>query len=79
MLESEVVPLVDAQYADARDLARLGEMNTLVLFESIERQQGAKVRLHEAARDEEIASADLHELIGPAPTPRPTCPTLTPT
>ncbi len=64
-LESEVVPLVDAQYADAREVARLGEVNTLVLLESLTRQQEAKVWLVESVRDEAIAAIDLDELIGP--------------
>lgn len=65
-LESEIVPLVDAQYADAREVARLGEVNALVLLESLTRQQAAKVGLIEAARDEAIAAIDLDEVIGPA-------------
>lgn len=69
-LESEIVPLVDAQYADAREVARLGEVNTIVLLESLTRQQEAKVALVEAARNEAIAAVDLDELLGPDPTPR---------
>ncbi|MFO0083322.1 MAG: TolC family protein, partial [Phycisphaerales bacterium] len=64
-LESEIVPLVDAQYADARQVARLGEVNTLVLLESLTRQQEAKVGLVEAVRDEALAGVDLDELLGP--------------
>lgn len=73
-LESEIVPLVDAQYADARQVARLGEVNTLVLLESLTRQQEAKVGLVEAARDEALAAVDLEELIGPEPTGNPHTP-----
>lgn len=69
-LESEIVPLVEAQYSDARQVARLGEVNTLVLLESLIRQQQAKVGLVEAARDEAIAAIELDELLGPTPTPR---------
>lgn len=64
-LESEIVPLVDAQYADAREVARLGEVNTLVLLESLTRQHDAKVRLIDARRDEALAAIDLDELSGP--------------
>lgn len=64
-LEIEIVPLVDEQYADAREVARLGEVSTLVLLESLSRQQEAKVDLVEAARDEAIATIDLEALIGP--------------
>lgn len=70
-LETEIVPLVDAQYSDARQVARLGEVNTLVLLESLTRQQEAKVGLVEAARDEAIAAVDLDELIGLAPSSGP--------
>lgn len=66
-LETEIVPLVDAQYADARQVARLGEVNALVLLESLTRQQEAKVGLVEAARDEAIAGVDVDELVGPGP------------
>jgi outer membrane protein, heavy metal efflux system len=75
-LETEIVPLVDAQYTDARQVAELGEVNTLVLLESLKRQQEAKVSLVEARRDEAIAAVDLEELIGPPP--RSDAPQLTP-
>lgn len=64
-LESEVVPMVDAQYADARELARLGEVNTLVLLESLNRQQEAKLGLIAALRDEALATVRITELLGP--------------
>lgn len=70
-LETEILPLVDAQYSDAREVARLGEVNTLVLLESLTRQQEAKLRLVDAVRDEAIASVDLEEMIGPAPSATP--------
>lgn len=72
--ETEIVPLVDAQYSDARQMARLGEVNTLVLLESLIRQHEAKVALIAATRDEAIASVDIDELIGP---PRPSSPAQT--
>ncbi|MCC6951379.1 MAG: TolC family protein [Phycisphaerales bacterium] len=68
VLESEIVPMADAQYADAREVARLGEVNTLVLLESLTRQQEAKVGLVEAARDEALAAIDLDEVLGPPAT-----------
>ncbi len=70
-LETDIVPLVDAQYTDAREVARLGEVNTLVLLESLQRQQEARIGLVEAARDEALAAIDLDELIGPPPTADP--------
>ena len=64
-LEREIVPLVDAQYADAREIARLGEVNTLVILESLQRQREAKDSLIESHRDEALAAIRLQELIGP--------------
>lgn len=63
-LESTIVPLVEAQYADARELARLGEVNTLVLLESITRQHEAQVALIDARREESLAWIDLSEALG---------------
>jgi outer membrane protein TolC len=67
LIESELIPLVDAQDGDARKLAQLGEVNTLVLLESLVRRQEAKVQLIEAMRDEELAAMRLSELLGPTP------------
>lgn len=47
-------------------MAKLGEVNTLVLLESLKRQQEAKLSLVEARREEALAEIDLDELIGPA-------------
>jgi outer membrane protein TolC len=65
-LETEIVPLVDAQYADAREVARLGEVNTLVLLESLSRQQEAKMSLIGARQAESLAEIDIEEIFGPA-------------
>jgi outer membrane protein, heavy metal efflux system len=73
MFESEIVPLVDAQYEDARRLAGLGEVNTFMLLESLTRQQEAKIALVRAARDEAFAGVDLDEAEGPPPEPSPGC------
>ncbi len=66
--EAEIVPLVDAQYADAREMARLGEVNTIILLESLSRQQEAKVGLIAALQAEALAGIDIEELVGPSPT-----------
>jgi outer membrane protein TolC len=63
-LESTIIPLVEAQYADARELARLGEVNTLVLLESITRQHAAHLALIDARREEALAQIDLAEVLG---------------
>ncbi len=70
VLETEIVPLVDAQYADARQVAQLGEVNALVLLESLSRQQEAKMRLIESRREEWLAVIDLIDLLGPETTER---------
>lgn len=77
VLESEIVPLVDAQYEDARRIARLGEVNTLVLLESLKRQHEAKVALIEAARDESLAAVDRDDVLGPTPDRAPISSTVT--
>ncbi len=64
-LEHEIVPLVDRQYADARTTAELGEVNTLLLLESLSKQQEARTALIEALRQEQSAAARLRELAGP--------------
>lgn len=70
-LEFELVPLVDAQYADARQVARLGEVNTLILLESLTRQQDAKTALIEARLDEALAGVEVQGVLGPTPSPAP--------
>lgn len=68
-LESRVVPLVDEQYADARRIAELGDVNTLVLLETLTRQQETKLRLIEARAAETLAQIRVQELVGPAAEP----------
>ncbi|MGQ0627042.1 MAG: TolC family protein, partial [Phycisphaerales bacterium] len=65
--ESRVVPLVDAQYADVRALAALGEVNARVMLETLSRLHDAKDRLIEARRDEALAHLNLRAILGPAP------------
>ncbi len=65
MIERDLVPLVDTQYAEAREVARLGEVNTLVLLETLKQQQEAKTRLIDARRNEAIAAIGIDEIVGP--------------
>jgi len=65
-LEREVVPLVEAQYADALRIAQLGSVNTAVLLESLSRQQEARLKLIEARAAEAVATIRLEELAGPS-------------
>jgi hypothetical protein len=59
------VPLVEAQYEETRAVARLGEVKTLVLLESLKQQLEARNEMIAARRDEALAAIDIDELIGP--------------
>ena len=65
ILERELIPLVELQYAQAREVARLGEVNTLALMEGLKRRHEARMRLIDAVRDEAIAAIDVEEILGP--------------
>lgn len=65
ILVNEVAPMVEAQDADARRLAELGEVNTLVLLESLTRRRTVALRLIDARREEAVAAIDIEELVGP--------------
>lgn len=67
IVEGELVPLVELQYAEARDLARLGEVDTLILLDGLKQQHDAKLRLVETRRDERLAALSLEALAGPRP------------
>jgi len=64
-LEQTIVPMVDEQYSDARKVASLGEVNTLVLLESITRQVEAKLALIDAVGNEALAAIEVDALAGP--------------
>lgn len=65
LLQHELVPLVESQFADARKLAELGEVNTLVMLESLNGQREARSRLIRAVLDESLAELRVRELLGP--------------
>lgn len=65
LVQDELVPLADEQYREARQVADLGELNTLALLEALKRQCEARVRLIRAARDESLAIVGLEEVVGP--------------
>lgn len=65
IIEDSIVPLVDAQQQDTRRLAELGEVNTLVMLETLARQRDARSRLIEASRNAALVAIDLEELRGP--------------
>ncbi len=64
-LESELVPMLDQQSAEVEQLADLGEVDTLVLLETISRRVAAKSQLLEVRLAEVAASLDIVRLIGP--------------
>jgi outer membrane protein TolC len=66
LMETQVLPLVEAQLEDARRTAELGEVDVLVLLESLRRQADARRRAIEARLDETRALIDCLELTGPA-------------
>lgn len=68
IVEGELVPLVELQYAEARELARLGEVDTLILLDGLKQQHEASLRLVEVRRDERLAAISLEAIAGPPPT-----------
>jgi cobalt-zinc-cadmium efflux system outer membrane protein len=69
ILELELIPLVELQYAQAREVARLGEVNTLALLEGLKRRHEARMRLIDATRDEAVAAIGIAEILGPEDAP----------
>jgi cobalt-zinc-cadmium efflux system outer membrane protein len=65
ILEEEVAPMVDAQFADVRRLAELGEIQVFMLMVALTRRLDARLNLIEAARDEALAATRLLEVLGP--------------
>jgi outer membrane protein TolC len=65
LMESEMLPLVEAQLEDARRTAELGEVDVLVLLESLRRQADTRRRAIEARLEETRAAIDCIELTGP--------------
>ncbi|RNC81848.1 MAG: TolC family protein [Phycisphaera sp.] len=65
MIESDIVPLVDRQLADAQNLLQLGEGGSLVLLESLTRVGQAQMALIDTRLGESLALIQLAELVGP--------------
>jgi outer membrane protein TolC len=65
IFESDIVPLVDRQIADAQELLQLGEGGSLVLLESLTRVGQTQMTLVDARLGEALAMASLAELVGP--------------
>lgn len=64
-IERDLLPLAEAQIADERRLADLGELNVLLSLESIVRAHETKVQLIEARVAEAQAAVRLQDLLGP--------------
>ena len=60
----DLVPLAELQYREAREVARLGEVNTLALLEGLKRRKEAQIGLIEAQRDEAVAAIGIEEVVG---------------
>jgi len=65
MLESDVSELVDAQYDEARRIAELGEVDTLLLLDTLRSRHETRLRIVDARLAEAIAAVRERELIGP--------------
>jgi outer membrane protein TolC len=66
-IEMDLLPLAEAQIADERQLAELGEINVLLTLESVVRAYETKVQLINARLAEAQAVFRLQELLGPEP------------
>ena len=69
LVEEQVVPLVDAQFADAREVARLGEVDTWLLLETLRKRYETKRELIGLVREESVAVIVREMVIGPAIVP----------
>lgn len=65
-IETELAPLADAQYRDAVRIARLGEVDPLLLLESLMRQVDTKLRLIDSRAQESTSAVRVQEILGPA-------------
>ncbi len=74
LLEADLVPLAEAEYAEARRIAELGEMNTVVLLDALARDVEARNALLEAHEREAVAGLAVLALLGPAPSDRRSAP-----
>lgn len=68
VMEREISPLADEQAAEIREIARLGEVNTLLLLESLKRQQEARLAVIDAREDEWLAFIRVTGFVGPSRT-----------
>lgn len=67
LFSTQLVPLAELQYSEAREVARLGEFNVLALLEGLKRRKESKLGLIGAQRDEATAAIGISEVLGPSP------------
>lgn len=65
IVETELVPLVTAQFDETRELARLGQVDTLILLDGLEQQRLATIQRIRTWRDLIIATNAVDALAGP--------------
>ncbi|MFG0243564.1 MAG: TolC family protein [Phycisphaerales bacterium JB054] len=63
--ESTLVPMLTAQSADVEHLASLGDVDTLLLLDTVTRQADAKSRLLDLREDERQIEITIAQLLGP--------------
>ncbi len=68
LIETTLVPIVQAQVQDTRAVAALGEVSTFVLLESLKRRHEAMITLIDTRLLALHAGRDLLEIVGPEPT-----------
>lgn len=78
LVENDLVPLVADQFEETRRLARLGQVDTLILLDGLERQRLATLQRIRARRDLIVASNAIDALLGPPPADEPTAPITPP-
>lgn len=64
-VERTLVPLVDSQSRMVRELVLLGEADTLIMLESLQREREAKAQLIQARESVSLAAVDVAEIAGP--------------
>jgi outer membrane protein TolC len=68
-IESSLIPLIDEQAGEVQRVAELGQVNTLLMLDTLVRQHEAKLKLLDARLEEELATVRLQELAGPCAAP----------
>lgn len=64
-IEKDLIPMVDRQASDARNLVELGEGGSLVLLESLVRAHEAKLKIINIQLQQSQAETDIQFLLGP--------------